>query len=151
VFRHIVDVVVVLDQGVGISALLMGRTESARENFGVFLVKMDKDPGKSDLLAGVLPETFEAISLNQVLHNPELAPVAKTVFVFPETLGCDTGWVVDPVHWESRIKLLVIVSLKGQPASCNLLRVAELNAHAEEQVLNVRLGEVLLFLSEFTL
>ena len=142
--RHVVNVVVVLDKCVSIFTLLVGGRKPAGKDFGVFLAEVDEDAGKSHFLTGVFPEALESVRLVQVLHDSKLSPVAKAVFVFPETLGRDTARVVEPMLGKSCVKFLVVVGLQGQPTTANLLRVAEFNAHAEEQVFDVLLREVVL-------
>ena len=80
---HVVNVVIVFDQGISLTALLMSSGEATCEDLWVLVLEVDEDSCKADLLTSIFPETFIAVSLGKILHDAKLAPVAEAVFVFP--------------------------------------------------------------------
>lgn len=115
-FRHVINIVVILDKSICMLALLMSSIKAASEDFGVFVIEMNENPSESNFLSGVLPETLITLSLGQELHDPQFAPVAKSVLVFPKTLRANPvsrskrALLAYPGLRESCIELLVVVS-----------------------------------------
>ncbi len=66
---HVLDIVVVLNQSIGINTLLVGGSEAASENSRVLFIEENENSSKSDFFSGVFPEAFKAISLGQELHD----------------------------------------------------------------------------------
>jgi len=115
-FRHIFDIVVILNQSIGINTLLVGCFKSTGKNSWVFFIEKYENTCKSDFFSSVLPKTFITISLGKVLHNFKLAPVAKSILVFPEALGTyaflrNGALLFKPVDRNARVELAVIVGL----------------------------------------
>ena len=66
---HVLDIVVVLNQSIGINTLLVGGSEAASENSRVLFIEENENSSKTDLFSGVFPEAFKAIGLRQELHE----------------------------------------------------------------------------------
>ena len=84
---HVLNVVVVLDEGVSIDTVLISAFESLNELRWVLLVKNDKDSGNAALVLGDLPDTLKSLRLGQILEETEFAPIAQFVLVLPETVS----------------------------------------------------------------
>jgi len=99
----------------------------------VFVVKHDVHTVESAAFFGCFPIALVPLRLRQVLEDSELAPVAEVVLVLPEALGSNALFgnatlLLEPVNWNARVELSVIVGLERQPASLDLFRVSEFNA-----------------------
>mmetsp|Transcript_20747 Transcript_20747/g.31992 ORF Transcript_20747/g.31992 Transcript_20747/m.31992 type:complete len:987 (-) Transcript_20747:91-3051(-) len=84
---HVLNIEVVLQEGVGHQASLVSDLEAASEVPGVFIVEQDVNPVESDLLLGVLPVALISFRGRQVLLNLQFSPEAKPVSVSPQPLG----------------------------------------------------------------
>ena len=132
--RHVFDVIIVLDKGISVDSLLVSCSEAAGEYSGVFFIKKDENTCKTNFFPGVLPKTFITISPGQVLHNSEFSPVAKTVLIFPKTLRTNAvawGEASDcayPGGRDSCVKLFVVISFEGKPATKHLLGISEFDS-----------------------
>jgi hypothetical protein len=115
---HVFNVVVILDQCVGIFPFHVSCLETSSENLRVLLVKVNKNSCKTDFLSSIFPETFKSVGLNEVFHDSKLAPVAQTIFIFPKTLCTNTifrskGAVwINPGMWQSGVELFIVICLK---------------------------------------
>ena len=144
VLRHVLDIVVVLDESVSVDSVLVGALIALNKHLEVLLIKDDADTGQAALLLGDVPDTLEALRLRQVLEETDLAPVAKLVLVLPETVGSDTigshvttATTAEPVDWQARVEAPVIEGLEGEPATWHLLRVAVLGTLGDQVVTDV--------------
>jgi hypothetical protein len=129
--RHVFDIIVVSYHRIRIYSRYVGLLESFSEYSRVFLVKENEYSIKAALFLGVFPVALVSLTL-EVLLDSALPPVAEAVLVLPETLcahtlghGVDVLRTLQPVSGSLRIKLLVIVGLKGEPTSLSLLGVSE--------------------------
>ena len=141
---HILDVIVVLDQSVGVDTVLVSVLEALDESLGVLLVEDDEDASQAALQLGDLPDTLIALRLAQILEQTELAPVAQLVLVLPEAVGTDTfdgsvscAVLEEPVLGEARVIIPVVIGLQREPAAWNLVGVPELSASLDQVVTNV--------------
>jgi hypothetical protein len=117
VLRHVLDVVLVLDESIGTDPVLISLFESLGEMAGIFVVKNNENAVHSAFLFGVLPVTLVALGLWQVFEQTEPAPIAKFVLVLPETLGAnavarDAAIPVQPGSGELLVELAVVVGLQ---------------------------------------
>ena len=87
---HVLNIVVVSYDRIGISTSLVSLLKPLREDSGILLIKEKEYSEKAAFFLGVLPETLESLTLGKILLDADLAPVAKTVFVAPETLAANT-------------------------------------------------------------
>jgi hypothetical protein len=129
--RHVFDIIVVSYHRISIYSRHVGLLESFGEYSGVFLVKENEYSIKAALFLGVFPVALVSLAL-EILLDSALSPVAEALLVLPQTLradalgdGVDVLRTLQPVSGSLRIKLLVIVGLKGEPASLSLLGVSE--------------------------
>lgn len=87
---HVLNIVVVSYDRIGISTSLVSVFEPLREDPGIFLIKEKENSEKPTFLLCVLPETLESLTFWKILLDADLAPVAKPVFIAPETLATNT-------------------------------------------------------------
>ena len=115
---HVFDIVVVLYQCVGILAFHVSCLKTSGEDLRVLLVEVNENSGKTDFLSGIFPETFKSVCFSEVLHDSKLAPVAKTIFIFPKALSTNAifrskGTVrIDPGMRQSGIELFIVICLE---------------------------------------
>ena len=129
---HVLNIVVVSYDRISICTSLVGLFKPLREYSGILLIKEKEYSEKAAFFLGVLPETLESIALGKILLDANLAPVAKTVFVAPETLtadtlgrGVDVLGLLEPVARLAGVQIFVVISLKWKPTTNSLLRVSE--------------------------
>ena len=141
---HVLDVIVVLDQSVGVDTVLVGVLEALDEGLGVLLIEDDEDASQAALQLGDLPDALIALRLAQILEQTELAPVTQLVLVLPEAVGTDTfDWSVaravlkEPVLGEARVIIPVVIGLQREPAAWNLVGVPELSSGLDQVVTDV--------------
>lgn len=87
---HVLNIVVISYDRIGISTSLVSLLEPLREDSGIFFIKEKEYSEKAALFLCVLPETLEPVTFGKILLDADLAPVAKAIFVAPETLTADT-------------------------------------------------------------
>jgi len=80
---HVLNIVVVSNNGVCVAAGLISLLEPLSKQPGIFLIKEKEDSEKAAFFFGVFPETFKSLALRKIFLDADFAPVAKAVFVAP--------------------------------------------------------------------
>ena len=133
--RHVLNVVIVLDERVSVHTILVRTFETLNELLWILFVKNDEDSGKTALFLGNFPISLKALTFGQILEQTQFAPVAKLVLVLPETVransflreGAFTA-LAKPVLGQARVIRLIVVCFEGQPAAWDFLGVSELSS-----------------------
>lgn len=132
VLWHVLNVVAVLDESIGIDTVLISALEALDELLGLLLVKNDEDTSKAGLQLGDFPDTLITLRFRQVLEESELAPIAELILVLPKTVCADTfhgdhagSVATEPVLGQTSVIVHVVEGLKGQPTTWNLVWIPE--------------------------
>ena len=131
-FWHIFNVVAVFNKSICIDSVLVSLLEAFCKYSWIFIVKDNEDAVETTAFFCIFPVAFITFGPKKELENSQLTPIAKAIFVFPKALSTNTffryySFFLQPVDGNASIKLAVIISLKGQPASLNFIWVSELN------------------------
>lgn len=167
--RHVLDVEVVLEHGVGHSSGIVGLLEPHCKLARVFVIKEDVNPREAELVLGRDPVAFESLRFEQVSLHLDITPEAVTIDILPESLGTDLSFLrllgglllssldlieglpglvrvslVDgkPGLGSLGVHILVIVGFKRKPTTWGLGGISKLNVHIEQELLDVELLEV---------
>lgn len=66
--RHVLNVVIVLDECVSMHAILVRTFKTLNELLWIFFVKNDEDSGKTALFLGNFPITLKALTFGQIFE-----------------------------------------------------------------------------------
>lgn len=108
--RHVLNIIIVSNNGVSIDTSLIGFLEPLRKDSGIFFIEKKENSKKPAFFLCVLPETLEPFAFWKIFLDADFAPVAEAVFIPPKTLtantlsgGIDVLGFFEPITWSARV------------------------------------------------